>query len=44
MYSGIVLESHPLADRLTAAGCAGMRVQSFAPGAEAKVEDDLKTE
>ena len=33
MYSGIVPLSHALADRLIAAGCVGMRVPSFAPGA-----------
>ena len=35
MYSGIVPLSHALADRLIAAGFAGMRVPSFAPGAAA---------
>ena len=35
MYSGIVPLSHALADRLIAAGCAGMCVPSFAPGAAA---------
>ena len=33
MYRGLVPASHALADRLIAAGCAGMRVPSFAPGA-----------
>ena len=36
LYSGIVPLSHALADRLIAAGCAGMRVPSFAPGAAAR--------
>ena len=35
MYSGMVPSSHALANRLMAAGCAGMRVPSFAPGAAA---------
>ena len=33
MLVGIVPASHNLADRLIAAGYAGIRVQSFAPGA-----------
>ncbi len=35
MYHGIVPLSQALADRLIAAGCVGMRVPSFAPGAVA---------
>ena len=35
MYSGVVPRSHALADRLIAAGFAGMRVPSFAPGTAA---------
>lgn len=38
MYSGITPPSQALADRLIAAGFAGMRVPSFAPGAAA---DDI---
>ena len=35
MHSGVVPPSQALADRLIAAGFAGMRVPSFAPGASA---------
>ena len=35
MHRGVVPQSHALAERLIAAGCVGMRVPSFAPGATA---------
>ena len=35
MHRGIAPLSHALSDRLIAAGCVGMRVPSFAPGATA---------
>ena len=38
MLAGAIPASQSLADRMIAAGCAGMRVQSFAAGASA---DDL---